>query len=131
MGRPQASSATHGVESSIKSKNGAPVEERQECERAVLIERYILSCIDMSLITQLMTIIHPRLSLTPTRAPLHVQQSPQPMSRNGHDQERLVRQKMPCRDATLMPLLGSAAICHHWSSVGTSERLYRQEGSRG
>ena len=31
MGRPQASSATHGVESGIKSKNGAPIEDRQEC----------------------------------------------------------------------------------------------------
>ena len=27
----KTSSATHGVESGIKSKNGAPIEDRQEC----------------------------------------------------------------------------------------------------
>jgi hypothetical protein len=56
------------------------MEHRQECERAVLIKRYILSCIDMSLITQLMTIIHPSTlthshsgSITrPTISPTHV-----------------------------------------------------------
>ena len=94
----------------------------------------IPSCIDMSPLlceVQLMTIIHPRLSLTPTRAPLHVQRFPQPMSRNGHDQGRLDRRRMLYMDATLMPLLGSAATCRRWSTVGTSGRVYRQEGSRG